>query len=134
MDKRIFTPRTARECAAVLRPVARIMCRLLREMDAARAGAGGPDEPVERSYFSRVEGFLAARDRIEASGASVADPRTGLIDFPAIRAGKPVFLCWWLGEPTVAFWRDSGEGFSARHRVDEDGPWEEPSPPCAGPE
>jgi hypothetical protein len=126
VSKRIFTPRSARECAGGLLPVARVMCRLFREMDAARAGAGGPDEPVARGYFSLVEGFLSAVGRIEAAGVRVRDPRAGLLDFPALRDGRPVLLCWWIGEPSVSFWHEPEAGVGERRPVDDDGPWDEP--------
>ncbi len=126
MTTRIFTPRTARQCAGALLPVARLMCRLLREMDGARADAGHVEGPVARGYFELVEGFLAAIGRIEASGARVKNARTGLLDFPAVRGGRQVFLCWWIGEPSVRFWHEPGAGLEDRRPVDEDGPWEEP--------
>jgi hypothetical protein len=124
---RIFTPRSARECALELLPVARLMCRLVREMDSARDGAGGPEGPVAAGYFSLFEGFIAAAGRIEASGVRIKDPRAGVLDFPAVRDGRRVFLCWWVGEPTVDFWHETGGGVVERRPVDEDGPWEEPS-------
>jgi len=123
---RIFTPQSARECAGALLPVARLMCRLLRKMDGARAGAGQPDGPVAHGYFTLVAGFLAAVSRIEASGARVKNARTGLLDFPARRDGRQVFLCWWIGEPSIGFWHEPGAGFEDRRPVDEDGPWEDP--------
>jgi hypothetical protein len=126
VSSRIFTPQSARECAGALLPVARVMCRLFREMDAARATAGGPDEPVARGYFALVQGFLAAVGRIEAAGVRVKDPRAGLLDFPARRGGRPVFLCWWIGESSVRFWHEAEAGLGDRRPVDDDGPWEGP--------
>ncbi len=102
------------------------MCRLFHEMDGARAGAGQPEGPVAPGYFELVEGFLAAVGRIEAEGATVQNPRAGLLDFPARRAGQPVFLCGWIGERSVAFWHGPRDGLEERRPVDEDGPWEEP--------
>ncbi len=126
MTTRIFTPRSARQCAGALLPVARLMCRLFREMDGARAGAGQPAGPVAPGYFARVEGFLSAVGRIEAAGVHVKNARTGLLDFPARRAGRQVYLCWWIGEPSVGFWHEPGAGLEERVPVDEDGPWEDP--------
>jgi hypothetical protein len=42
------------------------------------------------------------------------DPETGLIDFPARRDGRRVFLCWRLGEDRVAWFHDEQTGFSGR--------------------
>jgi len=44
---------------------------------------------------------------------------TGLIDFPAVRLGTRVWLCWKLGEESVMFWHGLHEGFAGRKSVDE---------------
>jgi hypothetical protein len=55
--------------------------------------------------------------RIESLGAIVKDIDLGLIDFPATRAGEPIFLCWKAGEPAVLHWHGADEGFTARKRL-----------------
>jgi hypothetical protein len=45
------------------------------------------------------------------------DPKNGpegLVDFPAMLDGRPVYLCWKLGEPEVLFWHDLDAGFRGR--------------------
>ncbi len=42
------------------------------------------------------------------------DIATGLIDVPALAAGRPVWLCWRLGEDRVEYWHDTDAGFSGR--------------------
>ena len=45
------------------------------------------------------------------------DPKNGpegLVDFPSMLDGKPVYLCWKLGEPEVLFWHDLDAGFRGR--------------------
>jgi hypothetical protein len=42
------------------------------------------------------------------------DPQTGLIDFPGEREGRPVFLCWQLGEEAVGHWHEVESGFLGR--------------------
>ncbi len=42
------------------------------------------------------------------------DIGTGLLDFPALAAGRPVWLCWRLGEDRVEFWHGTDEGFAGR--------------------
>ena len=44
----------------------------------------------------------------------IKDPERGLIDFPAIVAGKEVFLCWESGEADVEFWHDLETGYGGR--------------------
>lgn len=38
----------------------------------------------------------------------------GLVDFPALRDGRVVYLCWKLGEPEVAFWHELEAGYAGR--------------------
>jgi len=38
----------------------------------------------------------------------------GLVDFPCLLGGEIVFLCWQLGEPSVAFWHRIEDGFAGR--------------------
>jgi hypothetical protein len=47
------------------------------------------------------------------------DLATGLIDFPALRDGETVYLCWQLGEPEVAFWHETTTGFAGRQPLDD---------------
>lgn len=56
------------------------------------------------------DGLLWLADR----GILLRDPDTGLIDFPAERDGRRVFLCWRLGEDAVAWYHDEEAGFSGR--------------------
>lgn len=53
-------------------------------------------------------GEFAARE------IQIKDIERGLIDFPALRAGKEVFLCWELGEDDIEFWHDLESGYAGR--------------------
>ena len=55
--------------------------------------------------------------RIESFGCVVKDIDLGLVDFPSMRGDEPVYLCWKLGEPDVAYWHGMDEGFSARRVI-----------------
>jgi hypothetical protein len=52
--------------------------------------------------------------RIESLGCVVKDIDLGLVDFPAMLDDEPIYLCWKLGEPNVAYYHGIEEGFSAR--------------------
>ena len=49
----------------------------------------------------------------------VKDLNTGLVDFPAERAGQLVLLCWLYDEPSVQFWHDVDTGFAGRQPIDD---------------
>lgn len=53
-------------------------------------------------------------ERIQKTGALVKNLEQGLLDFPAEREGRTVYLCWQYGEPTVAHWHDIDSGFAGR--------------------
>jgi len=55
---------------------------------------------------------------IHGHGAIVKDPDTGLVDFPAVREGEEILLCWQLGEEQVAHWHGLEEGFAGRRPLD----------------
>lgn len=50
-------------------------------------------------------------------GIELKDYFTGLIDFPSLMNGRPVYLCWRLGEPEVAHWHELEAGFSGRQKL-----------------
>ncbi len=56
---------------------------------------------------------------LEEMGCIVRHIDEGIVDFPALRYGKQVYLCWRLGEPEVAYWHDMENGFAGRSRIRE---------------
>ena len=56
---------------------------------------------------------------MEEIGCEMKSPELGLVDFPALRRGKPVYLCWKLGEERVTFWHSLNGGYAERKMIDE---------------
>jgi hypothetical protein len=50
-------------------------------------------------------------------GIQVKDLDTGLIDFPTMRDGEEVLLCWRLGEPNIACWHTYEDGYMGRRPI-----------------
>jgi hypothetical protein len=50
----------------------------------------------------------------------IKDLDRGLLDFPAMRDGQEVFLCWEQTEDDVEFWHDLESGYAGRKPLDED--------------
>ncbi len=67
--------------------------------------------PTARALIEELDGIVR---EIEASGADLKDVKLGLVDFPAERDGEIIYLCWQSGEPEVAFWHGTEEGFAGR--------------------
>jgi hypothetical protein len=55
--------------------------------------------------------------RIHELGVQIKDFDRGLLDFPHIRDGREVFLCWEMEEDDIEFWHDIDGGYSGRERL-----------------
>lgn len=90
--------------------------RALAALTPAMQANGHGAEAVELEHRLRAvaaaitEGVRA----IAALGVEVKDLDHGLIDFPCLRAGRIVYLCWHLGEGPIAFWHEIDAGFAGR--------------------
>jgi hypothetical protein len=76
--------------------------------------AGG--EPVNQliKTLARCQQVLQEFRRREIQ---VKDLRRGLLDFPALREGREVFLCWEKDEDDIEFWHDLETGYGGRERL-----------------
>ena len=80
------------------------------------AGNGGnPTLSKLVADFDRLDELL---HRILNTGAQVKDLNTGLLDFPALRGGQEVYLCWKYGEDQIAFWHEMDAGFAGRQPIE----------------
>jgi len=89
------------------------------ELERKIRGNGGGIPPAELAAATAEVDAVARRlaklvDEIAAHGAQVNDLDTGLIDFPALRDGETVLLCWQLGEDEIAWWHHVDDGFAGR--------------------
>lgn len=88
------------------------------EMRAKIQGNGHTPQPADENPRQALdaarERFALAVAAIEALGVVLKDAREGLVDFPAWRDGREVFLCWREGEPRVAWWHEIADGYAGR--------------------
>jgi hypothetical protein len=80
-------------------------------MDSVPTNGGGV---VHREFLDASTEATKALAALEELGIVVRDPSSGLIDFPSIRDGVEVFLCWRLGEEAVEWWHPPETGFAGR--------------------
>jgi len=120
-----YTPDTARSALGALRPIAETVSRLVGQMEQARPRRIVSDQPVDQAYFDLLTRLQVALGEIRRRGVKIDDLKRGRLGFPARRNGRPVLLCWEVGETTLGFWNEPGEGLAVRRPVDEGGPWEE---------
>ena len=58
--------------------------------------------------------FEALFKQLKSLGCELKGLEQGLVDFPAIRDGRTVYLCWQYNEPEISFWHDVDAGFAGR--------------------
>jgi hypothetical protein len=66
------------------------------------------------------EAYLDLRSGLAELGRReivLRDLDRGLIDFPALRDGREVYLCWIDGEPDIEFWHELDAGYAGRRRL-----------------
>lgn len=123
---RLFTVAEARALLPVLRPIliglrddkrqSTELRRRLGELAAVpqRNGEAAEAEEVERRIALQFQKIARQLEELSALGVFVKDLDHGLVDFPSLRDGRPVLLCWHLGEPDLAWWHPLDEGFRGR--------------------
>jgi hypothetical protein len=92
------------------------------ELVASAAGNGHGNSAREYADLSQrleenTREMVACAAEIQTLGAIVKDLELGLIDFPSLRDGEEVLLCWRLGEDEIHFWHPVDEGFSGRRPI-----------------
>ncbi|MEP6921058.1 MAG: DUF2203 domain-containing protein [bacterium] len=118
---------TVAEANALLPVVQRILAKVQRahkRIYSYRAAAKEAAAGAEKGGGGFVEGpryaaFLveltAQTNRLEELGVQLKDFDRGLVDFPSLRDGRVVLLCWQIGEgDEVEWWHDVEEGFAGR--------------------
>jgi hypothetical protein len=84
---------------------------------AANRVVDAPSEDAERleketAQLARdIDGYVA---EIRELGVEMKGFDTGLVDFPGEVDGRPVLLCWQLGEESVLYWHEEDAGYAGR--------------------
>jgi len=76
---------------------------------------GGSEQGI--GYLATVLKYNNFMHKIEEMGCEVKGIREGLVDFPSIREGKEVYLCWRMPEEEILFWHDLNTGFAGRKPI-----------------
>jgi hypothetical protein len=76
-------------------------------------GGGGPGKHLGEA-FNRLQAGLSAFQEREIV---LRDLDRGLVDFPAIREGREVYLCWVEGEDEIAYWHELEAGYAGRQEL-----------------
>ena len=73
-------------------------------------GGGEPGRVVSEAFLE----LRAALGVLQEGEVVLRDLDRGLVDFPSLREGREVYLCWVEGEDEIGFWHDLEEGFGGR--------------------
>jgi hypothetical protein len=103
-----FTPKQANENLPEVRGIVERAIAIKKEVD------GKTNDEEIGLVMERLEREI---QKLEELGCVLKDMDSGLIDFPAVRLGTRVWLCWKSGEERVAFWHGLHEGFGGRKPV-----------------
>jgi len=81
--------------------------------EGAEKGGGGMAEGI--AYAAVLTVLTTQLAELEALGVQLKDFERGLVDFPSLRDGRVVLLCWQLGEgDELEWWHDVDAGFAGR--------------------
>jgi len=64
--------------------------------------------------FARLDELVR---QVQAGGVLLKDINIGLLDFPSLREGREVYLCWRYGEDSVQYWHDLDAGYAGRQKL-----------------
>lgn len=84
-----------------------------RAASGAEQGGGGMAQGAR--YVRALTTISAKSQELDHLGVQIKDYERGLIDFPTMRDGRVVLLCWQLGEnEELTWWHDVDAGFAGR--------------------
>ena len=130
--RKIFTVETANAALPLVRAIVSDLAELSREVVDRRerlalllAGRERGAQDLYGEELSQIEEELEKDSRrlqeyvgeLRDLGVEPKNGPEGLVDFPALIDGRPVYLCWKLGEPEVLHWHDLDAGFRGRQSL-----------------
>ena len=90
---------------------------LLKEAGAHAAGNGHGSQgalSAQTAAERQVKEIQRRVEQLAQLGVEVKGIDEGLVDFPSMRDGRIVYLCWRVGEPDILFWHELDAGFRGR--------------------
>ena len=123
---KLFTVDEANEMLPRIRMKLQMIRELHRGLDQykelARAAAAASDKGGGMvggsAYVKTLYEIGKLTTEITDIGVQVKDYSRGLIDFPSVREGRIVLLCWQLGEPDeIEWWHEIEDGFAGRQQL-----------------
>jgi hypothetical protein len=123
---KLFSVEEANSLIPTLRPKLLAIQRLYAKVDtlkdearaAASASESGGGMAGGTSYVNMLYQIGKLTTEIGQLGVEMKDYTRGLIDFPHMRNGRVILLCWQLGEgDEIEWWHETEAGFAGRQRL-----------------
>lgn len=123
MPQRLFTIAEANALLPTLRPLLAQLRRARQRIAEAepalrpvlaQANTSNTGNRVASQMVFELERAEKLMLQLQTLGVEIKDLSTGLVDFPAEREGRVVYLCWRTDEPQVSHWHEVAAGFAGR--------------------
>ena len=136
VQSRFFTPSEANATLPLVKAIVTDLSALSQDLAERRdrlslllsGKAKSPRDPYHEELVQVQQDvdrdIVRLKEYVEELRALGVEPKSGvdgLVDFPALRDGQRVLLCWKLGEPRVLYWHDLESGFAGRQPIGSDG-------------
>lgn len=123
---RYFTLQEANATLDVIRPLIEDVQAIRRKIldkqpeawPAMEKAAGNGGNRALSSMVQDFEKLDALIHRIQETDVLIKDINLGLLDFPALKDGREVYLCWQYGEGEIAFWHEIEAGYAGRQSIE----------------
>lgn len=127
---KLFTTEEANELLPMVKPILVAIKRQYLQLQkmqgaaqlaaeaGAQAGGGGMSNGNGARYAQALLSLSERTAALSALGVQIKDYERGLIDFPSLREGRVILLCWLLGEgERIEWWHEVDAGFAGRQAL-----------------
>jgi len=120
-----FTLEQARSTLTEIRPLMdeiqairqKILTRRPNVWPVVERAAGNGGSQAASKLVREFERLDALVHQVQDTGVLFKDINLGLLDFPALRNGREVYLCWKYGEEDIEFWHEIEAGYAGRQPI-----------------
>ncbi|MGB8982279.1 MAG: DUF2203 domain-containing protein [Anaerolineales bacterium] len=123
---RYFTLQEANQTLELIRPLMEEVQQIRRKVLEKRPEAwpaivksmGNGGNRALSGLIQDFDRFDVLIHLLQETDVLIKDINLGLLDFPALKDGREVYLCWQYGEGEIAFWHEVDAGFAGRQPIE----------------
>lgn len=125
MTRRLFTLDQANASLVLVRRIVGDIVKYYQQvldcqeiMEASQQnGSREQLEMCQKDLINHVNRLQRCADELAGVGLELKDWALGIVDFPSLRDGREVRLCWQHGEESVHFWHSADADCGRRQEV-----------------